>query len=472
MARINRSQTRVSPLFDVVVIGGGSAGMAAVDGAKAGGAKSICVIEAEARLGGECAYWACIPTKAMLKAAKLYHTAKYGLGKYGIRASRVHYDFPSLIQRRDAVIQTITTNGKRLSDRMKHLGVTVKHGPAHFWNDKTLDVKGERIRGKAFVIATGSIEREPLVDGWYEIESWSSRDVVAMKSLPSSVAILGGGPIGCEFATLFGLLGVKTTLLEYGEHILPREDAEIASLAEAQLRHLGVGVFTNTKPLGVKRSGGKSQVTFQVGRKPRQTIMVDRVIAAVGRKPNFTHLALERAKLKVDSTGKLDLKVNLQTTQPHIFVAGDANSRYQFTHIANHEGYIAGWNAAQVRSQGQHLRVEENVVPRITFVDPEVASVGMTAAAASKAKKKVKVYQMPFNVLGRAAIEGHRDGLIKIVVDAKRDRVLGAHVMGERAGEIVHELALAMYGDIPFTTVRSMLHAYPSWSEIIPAADS
>jgi pyruvate/2-oxoglutarate dehydrogenase complex dihydrolipoamide dehydrogenase (E3) component len=334
-----------------------------------------------------------------------------------------------------------------------------------------LDVKGQRVRAKAFVIATGSREREPVIDGYDRSLVWFSRDVVSMKTLPKSVLIIGAGPVGSEFATLFGTLGVKTTVLEQGEQILPREDAEIATLAETSLRHLGVHVLTKARPLGLKAEGRRTRVTFQVGRKPRQSLVVDRVIVAVGRQANIDHLALDKAGVKVDDRGRLVLTPNLKTLSGHIFAAGDATSGMQFTHTANHEGYIAGWNAAQVRLEGQLYEREESVVPHVTFLDPEVASVGLTMAAATKAKKKFKVIRCPFSVLGRAAIDGNRDGLLKVLVDTKTGLILGAHVVGERAGEIMHELALAMYANVPFATVQGMMHAYPSWSEVIPAAE-
>lgn len=462
---------KASSVFDVVVIGGGSAGIAALEGARAAGIKSLCLIESDSVLGGECTRWACVPTKAMLKAAKLYHLAKYHVGRYGIHTGRVTYNFSSILHRRDAVVSTLTGHGKRLLDYAKQLKVTVKHGEAKFLDDGLVELRGERIRAKAFVIATGSREREPVIAGLEETPVWYSRDVVAMKSLPSSVAIVGAGPVGSEFATLFGLLGVQTTLLEVGEQILPREDAELAALAEASLRHQGVHVLTKTKTLGLKTHGRRTQITFQVGRKPRQTLLVDHVIVATGRRANVDHLALEQAKVKLDDRGRLVLSPALQTSAAHIFAAGDVTARYQFTHTAHHEGYIAGWNAAQVKLGGPQLEREERVVPRITFVDPEVSSVGLTLFEASKAKLKFKVYRCPLSILGRAAIDGNRDGLLKVIVETKTGQILGAHVTGERAGEIMHELALAMYAKIPFATVQSMLHAYPSWSEAIPAAE-
>lgn len=461
---------KISATYDVVIIGAGSAGIAAVDGAKAAGAKSICLIESEQRLGGECAYWACVPTKSMLKAAKMYHLTKYATGRYGVQAAKVTYDFTAIMKRRDAVVKVLTGNGKRLAEYVRTLKVTVKTGPAHFIAHNILDVKGERVRGKAFVIATGSKDKFPVLDGLEGVPFWKSRDVVSMKSLPVSVAILGGGPVGTEFATLFGLLGVKTTLLEYGEHILPREDGEIAALAETHLREQGVQIYTKTKALGVKKTGHKMQLTFQVGKQPRKTISIEKLIVAVGRQPNIDTMSLDRAGVKLNEKGRLEVSARLETNQAHIFAAGDVTSALLFTHTASHEGYIAGWNAAKIKTEGKKYVREERVVPRITFVDPEIASVGITVAEAAKLKKKVKIYRSPFSVLGRAAIDGNRDGLLKVITDAKSGQVLGAHVIGERAGEIMHELALAMYAGIPFVTVQSMLHAYPGWSECIPAA--
>lgn len=471
MPKKMKSSPKSSSTYDVIVIGAGSAGIAALEGAKAAGAKKIGLVEASTVLGGECPWWACVPTKAMLKASKLYHLVKYNLGKYGVKAEKVSFDFGTIVKRRQAVIKSLTGSGQSLSIFAKKLGVTVKHGEAKFLNVDTVDVRGERIRSRAFVIATGSRERDPVIDGFEQAPVWHSRDVVSMKTLPSSAVIVGGGPVGSEFATFFGQLGVKTTLLEFGDHILPREDAEIAVLAEAHLRKLGVNVLTKSRPLGLKQSSRQTQITFQVGRKPRQSLMVDHVIIATGRRANLDSLELANAGVKIDDRGRLILSSSLQTNAEHIFAAGDVTSSYQFTHTASYEGYIAGWNAARVQVDETRMQRDTRVVPRITFVDPEVASVGMTMLEATKLKKKIKIYRCPLSILGRAAIDGNRDGLLKVIVDVKNDQILGAHLIGERAGEVIHELALAMYANVPFAVVRGMIHAYPSWSEAIPAAE-
>jgi pyruvate/2-oxoglutarate dehydrogenase complex dihydrolipoamide dehydrogenase (E3) component len=461
---------RVTHMFDVVVIGSGAAGIAAVEGARAAGIESVCLIEAETELGGECVRWACVPTKVMLKSAQLYHQAKFDLARYGVQTRDVSFDFKAIARRRQAVIETLTGQGKRLATLLKRWQVTVKHGQAKFVDAHTLEVAGQRVRGRAFVIATGSRERVPDIDGLDTVPVWYSRDLAQLQAVPKSLAIIGGGPIGAEAATLFGLLGVKTILLEVGEHILPREDREIAVLAESHLRHLGVHVITKTKTLGVRRQGRNLKLTYQTGRRPRQSVSVERVLVAVGRQPNVAHLDLDQAGLKLSPTETLPITATLHTKKNHILAAGDAASHLQFTALARQHGYVAGWNAAQVTRKGKVSSADTGVLPRITFVEPEIASVGLTVQEATRAGKTFRVLRMPFAALGRAAVDGQRDGVCKILIETKSEKILGAHILGERAGEIIHELALAIQVGVPFTTVQAMLHAYPSWSEIIPAA--
>ena len=469
MARKQKVPVNAVENFDVIVIGGGSAGISALEGAHAAGARKLCLIERTDRLGGECPYSACVPTKALLKAARLYHLCKYEVGRYGIHAPRVSFDFAAMAHRKDAVVSALTGDGKRLTEYVKKLKVTVKRGEAKFLTTKTLEVNGERVKGEGIVIATGATERVPLMDGIEDVPVFFARDIVRLKHLPRSIVIVGGGPIGSEFSTLFGYLGVKTTLLQHGPHILAREDADLSALAEASLRRKGVAVLTQAETLGVRRHGRKVEVTYQIGRKPRQHVVAEACMIAAGRIPNIDTLALAKAKITKDERGWMKLNDTLQTSTPHIFAAGDVTGRLQFTGTAHHEGFIAGWNAVH-HENARVMKYDERVVPRVTFIDPELAAVGLTPAQATKLKKKFRVREFPVGALGRAAIDGTREGLLKIVVEDKTDQVLGAHLLCERAGEIIHELALAMEARVPFTTVASMIHAYPTWSESIPAA--
>lgn len=471
MAGARRTAKPIIETYDVVVIGGGSAGMAAAESARAGGAKKVCLVE-HGMLGGECPTWACVPTKTLLRSAKLYFEAQHLLPRFGIRTGKVTYDFKAIIKRKDAVIKAITGNGERLGEHARRRGITVRHGNASFANAKTLDVGALRIRASAFVIATGSKETVLDIPGIEEIRPWYSRELVSMTSLPASVVILGGGPIGCEFATFFGLLGVPTTVVEAGPHLLGREDSEISSLVEVALKQQGVRVLTKTTALTVKKRGRGMALTVQTGRRARQTLNADALAIAIGRRANVDGLHLEQAGVKLNEKGNIVSDDDCATSVPHIFVAGDARGGPQFTHVAHYEGAIAGWNAALGVSKAKRKRIESDlqVLPRVTFVEPELASVGLTSLAVTKQKIAHRVYRFPLRGLGRAAVDGRREGLLKVVVDETSGKVLGAHIVGERAGEIIHELALAMRAEVPFSEVQSMLHAYPTWSEAIPAA--
>ena len=267
-----RATKPVIETYEVVVIGGGSAGLAAAESARSAGAKRVCIVE-HGMLGGECPTWACVPTKALLRSAKLYYHAKHSLPQFGIRTGNVSYDFSAILKRKNAVIQAITGGGERLPEHARQRGITVRHGNASFANNKTLDVGAVRIRAAAFVIATGSKERVLDIPGIDQIKPWYSRELVSLTRLPASIAIVGGGPIGCEFATFFSMLGIPTTLLEAGPQILPKEDSEIAALAEAALKQQGVRVMTKTALMGVSKYGHRVSLEYKTGRRPKQTMV-------------------------------------------------------------------------------------------------------------------------------------------------------------------------------------------------------
>ncbi len=451
--------------FDVVIIGGGGAGIAAAEGAKAAGAKKICLIE-PAELGGECPYRACVPTKSLLASAKMFRVLREHGAEFGVIARGVRFDLKKAMARKESVIEAITGDD-RMTKYLASLGVDVIKGKAVFEDAHTIRAASRVIKAKAIVIATGTVDAIPPIAGIDEVEVLGYADVVNLPRLPKSIAIIGGGPVGSEFATFFGSVGVKTTLFEPADHILSREEEELSLLAETSLRETGVTVLTKTKVLGLQNEKRGTRVTYQTGRRPRQYIWVEAVMLAAGKKPNLANLAIERAKVKADKTGRVVINSKLQTNAKHIFLAGDVSGRMMFTHTAHYEGYIAGWNAAG----GSALDTDLSVIPRVTFVDPELASVGLTQAEAVTAGFETIAYRTPMHVLARSAIDGKQTGLLKVVVDKKTDQILGAHLLGERAGEVIHELAIAMRHSLPFNEVRSGLRAYPTYSEAISALD-
>lgn len=470
MAR-GKLQTKkdVATFFDIVIIGSGSAGFSAAEVSASQGA-SVCVID-KGRLGGECPNWACIPTKSLLKSAKMYYTAKHKLSDYGVHATNVTFSYSRITARKDAVVDAITGNGKKMSRIAEELGITIVRGDAEFIDAHTIKVGSQNIKGKSILIATGADSFVPPIAGLAQVGFLFFKEAVSLKKQPSSIVIIGGGPVACEFATFFSYLGTKVTMLELGKTLLSREDGEISALAQKSLQAKGVQVNTNTKTLSVAKDGRRKRVTYQVGEQKRQTIIVDQVLVAAGKRANIETLNLKKAKIKTDDRGLLIVSDTLQTSVPHIFAAGDVAGRMQFTHAAHAQGYIAGVNMLKKSSRGM-LKVDERVMPRVTFVDPEIASVGITAEEAKNKKMSILVAKFPVGALGRAVTEGEREGLIKIVVDKNTRQILGGHIIGAHAGEVIHEIALAMYTRIKIDDVASMIHAFPTFSEAVVVAAS
>lgn len=452
--------------YDVIVIGAGAAGLTVAEVARSQGA-SVCIVEKE-KLGGECPNWACVPTKSLVRSAKMYNLAKFKLKDFGVHAYNVEFSFPAIIKRKDSVVSAVTGNGKRLEILMKEIGVPIFHGTAKFVDQNTLEVESQKITAKKIVIATGASSYIPPISGLKEAGYLTFKEVIELKHLPESIVIIGGGAVACEFATFFSLLGSKVTILQLGKQILPNEDEEIAQIVEVSLKRHGVNIYKNTKTLSVKNEGTKKRVAFQVGKKKRQSVLAGNILIATGKRANVEDLRLEKAKIKIDKFGYIKVSDSLQTSVPHIFSAGDVNGGMQFTHVAHHEGFVTGVNLGK-RSSKTMMKTDNRVVPRVTFVDPEVASVGITAETAVKKKLNFGVASFPVGALGRSVTDGNREGVIKILFDKKTRKVLGGHIVAERAGEMIHEVALAMYSNLKIDDLGDMIHAFPTYSEGIGA---
>lgn len=455
--------------FDIAVIGSGSAGFSAAEQANSLGAK-VCIVEEDA-WGGECPNYACIPTKALLRSAKLYHHTKHHASDYGVHTGRVTFNFAEIMQRKRAVVDLITGKGERLKKTAHDLGMTAVSGSARFMDEHTIQVGARKIKADKFVIATGATSFIPPVAGLAEADYMTYQDAVSLSERPGSILVIGGGPVGCEFSTFFGMLGTKVTLLQIAPYVLHREDPEISEIARNGLEHIGVDVRVNTKAVSVKKSGRKWRVTFRTGRSKVQSVTVERILVAAGVRANVGSLALEKAGVKLDEKGRLKVSETLQTNKKHIFAAGDVSGGLMFTHTAHEEGYIAGTNAMQKTARTM-LKRDQRVVPRATFVEPEVASVGTTEQEAKDAGKDVLIGRFPVGALGRAVTDGKRQGVVKLIVDKKSRRILGGHIAAERAGEMIHEVTLAMQKRLKVDEIAHMMHAFPTYSEAVLAAAS
>ncbi len=452
--------------YDLIIIGSGSAGLSAAETAREAGVKSIALVEAAKRLGGECPNWGCVPTKALLRSSEVISLA-HRAGEFGLRIPRVSFRLREIMERKIRIVDALTGEG-RIEGVLERLSIDLLRGKAKFISPDTLAVGKERVTAKHFIIATGSETVIPPIPGLKESGFLTSDDIVTLKKLPKSIIIIGGGPIGVESAQILSELGVLVTIVEFAPHILPREDDEIAGIVAAAFTKRGVKIFTTAQAVDVGTDEDGRRVTIELGsEKRRETLVANAVLVAVGKRPVIADLEPEKASIALDERGRPKLNEFMQSiSNASVYFAGDAAGQMLFTHVAHEQGTIAATNIAK----GNTVQSDLRVVPRGTFCTPEVGSVGVTEAEAMKLGKKVGIGTAPYAMLGKALVTGESDGLVKIIVDMESGHVLGGHVVGQAAAEIVHEIALAMFANIPYTTIAKMIHAYPTFAEGVGAA--
>lgn len=444
--------------YNVAVVGGGGAGSETAFRIGETKRLNVALIERD-KLGGECNNYGCVPTKAMLKAAKIVANAR-DAQRYGIAVRDVQVDFPKVMQRVREIIGHFSRFGAK---PFEDIGVGVYLGPsARFVDENTLELDdGRTIEASTFVIATGSKASVPSVEGLTESGFWTNEEAVGVNELPDSLAILGGGPIGVEFAQIFARLGTKVTVIEALERILGPEDAEASAVLAEALAEDGVTMLTRASLERVERIGPARRLILKDGR----TINADELLVAVGRTPSFGTLDAGKAGVVLNERKRPVVDDSLRASD-HVFVAGDATGELLFTHTASYEGQLV---AEQILS-GRPKTADYRVVPRVTYTDPEVASVGQTEQQARDEGSDVRVGFARFDDSERAYIEGERRGFVKIVADERTGAVLGGHIAGVGAGELIHEIVATMAGRVSATTVGNAIHAYPTWSESVRSA--
>lgn len=453
--------------YDLISIGSGSAGGSAAFVAKKANMRVAVVEEFKDRLGGHCPNYACVPTKAMLKAAHVYKMAKRAK-EFGIELDNLRFDFKKIAAYRQSIVDMLT--GPRIERNLHNAGIDLLWGRAEFKSEHELTV-GDPSNGSSktysfghAVIGTGSKEFIPPITGLAETGYWTSDIAVRATELPDSLVIIGGGPIGTEFAEIFSSFGKHVTIIQREPQILPREDGEIADYVAEDLKRRDVDIITSAEILFVHKIGSSKSVRVKIGDKETEAAG-DEILVATGRRANLSSLNLEAAGVILTEQGKLELNEYLQTSQAHIWAAGDVAGNWQFTHTAAYEGDLVGRNICHRHEE----KTNYDVVPRVTFCEPEVASVGLTEAQAKLKNLDYRIGRFKSGGLGRMLIEKDSRGLVKLIVDSKTFQILGGHIVGENAGQLIHEVALAMKAQIKVTDVGRMIHAYPTFSEAVAA---
>jgi len=453
--------------FDVIFIGGGPAGyVGAIRCAQLG--LSTAVIEREA-LGGTCVLWGCIPAKALLESAALANRVRHA-ADFGVTVGKVGYDYGVAMKRSRAVSQQ---NSKGVEFLFRKNKITHIRGTARLAGKNAIAVKNSEGKGenheakKAIVISTGSRVRG-LPQAGLELNKktvLSSDEVLVLEQAPGSMAIVGAGAVGCEFADVFNAFGTKITLIELLPRILPLEDADCSAELTKSFKKRGIEVLTGAKIGDVKIA--KESVSFSVtveGKK--QPMTVDRVLVATGRAPNVDDIGLKEAGVQLSDKGFVKINELLETTAKGIYAIGDVAGPPMLAHKGSREGVVL---AELLAGKSSHL-VNYGNVPNATYCHPEVASIGLTEEQCKEQKLDYKIGKFPFSANGRARTSGETDGFVKIIRDAKYGEILGAHIIGAHATELIHELAVSRENEYTVEEIDLAIHAHPTLSEAIAEA--
>ena len=443
--------------FDIGILGGGAAGLTVASGAAQLGAKSL-LVEKEKELGGDCLHFGCVPSKTLIRTAHVYHlmkTAKvFGLPEMTVPP----VDFKEVTARIRSVISTIQEHDSE--ERFCSLGARVEFGDPTFIDDHTIRLNGNTYSAKNWVIATGSSPGIPPVEGLDKTPFITNKEIFSLDHLPSSMIILGAGPIATEMAQAFSRLGSKVSVIQRSGQILSKEDKDLADEVMGVLSSEGVEFYLNATIIRALERGGKREVLIKDGNGKEISLKAEKILVALGRKPNIEGLGLEHIGVEVDKRGvKVDNR--LRTNIKHIYAAGDVTGAYQFTHAAGYEGGIVISNAIF------HLprKVDYTFLPWCTYTDPELASIGMNEKAATAAGIKYSLWTEAFKDNDRSLAEGEKIGKIKMILD-KDEKPLGVQILGPRAGELLNEWVAVLNGKVKLSSLASAVHPYPTLGEI------
>lgn len=442
--------------YHLVVIGGGPAGLVAAAGAAGLGAK-VALIERQ-RLGGDCLIHGCVPSKALLKSARVAASVR-DAKRFGVDVPEgTRVDFAAVMRRMSELRLSIAPNDS--AERFRGLGVDVFFGDGRFADADSVEVSGQRLHFRRAVIATGSRAVIPPVTGMAESGYLTNETVFSLTELPKRLTVLGAGPIGCELAQAFARFGSRVTLIASGPTILPKEDPAAASVVESSMQKDGVEILKSTRLERVERTGQEMQLWLQSNNGVRVT---DALLIAVGRTPNIESLALDRAGIEFDPRNGVVVDDHFRTSNRRVFAAGDVCSKFKFTHAADAMARIVLQNALfPGRGKGSSL-----VIPRCTYTDPEIATVGVTETEARDRNIAVDVLIEELSHNDRAVLDGEAEGFAKVLLQHGTDQIVGATIVASNAGEMLNELTLAMTAKLGLGTLSKTIHPYPTQAEII-----
>jgi dihydrolipoamide dehydrogenase len=451
----------VAERYDLVIIGGGNAGyVPAIRASQLG--MSVALVEKEPYLGGTCLNWGCIPTKALLHTANLLNEVRHGKD-FGVVAGGIELDYARASKRKDQVVDTLR---KGVQGLMRKNKVTVYRGVGSFVEPRKIKVQGEdgeqELEAGNVLIATGSaVNTLPGLefDGERII---SSDDVLTMEGYPESIIVLGSGAVGVEFASMYNDFGVDVTIVEILDRIVPLEDPEVSAELKKAFEKRGIRVLTGTKvdPESLKKTDSGVTISADTG-SGEETLDAEMLLVAVGRRTVTENLNLEATKVEVDDRGIIQVDEYYRTAEDGVYAAGDVVGGYWLAHAASHEGIVA---VEHMAGENPHP-IDQNLIPRVTFCRPEVASFGLSEEQAKEEGYEVKVGKFPFRAIGKALIEGDPNGFVKVVADAETNLLLGMHAIGPKVTDLIAEGVFAKLVEGTPEEIAMAVHAHPTLSE-------
>ncbi len=439
--------------FDLIVIGGGPGGYVAAIRAAQQGA-NVALVEAKL-MGGSCLNFGCIPTKTLLAGAAVVKKIRHA-EEFGVKVGQMEIDFSKMTDRKDGVVTGIRNS---LEGLIKADGITIVRGWGKLNGPNEVKVLGDKpaiLRAEKIILATGSEPKNVSAFPFDPPHVHSSTSILELRELPKSLAVIGGGVIGCESACLYAELGVRVTILEMLPTILSTEPPDNAKALTQSLKSQGIEILTGVMVEGIDKSG--NGVTVRV--KDREPIVADTALVAIGRTMNTSDLGLDKVGIGVDRMGYIAVNDKMQTSVPGIYAIGDITGKYLLAHVASHQGLVAADNAL-----GGSAEMHYNAVPSIVYTHPESGNVGLTLAQAQEAGYDASVGRFPFSVLGRNLAENETEGFAQVVIDKKTGAILGAQAVAHEAGSLIAQMTEAVANELTVECIAETIHAHPTSSE-------
>ncbi|MBN2321439.1 MAG: mercuric reductase [Acidobacteria bacterium] len=448
------------PIYNLVVIGAGTAGLISAVGCAALGGR-VALVERHL-MGGDCLNAGCVPSKALIRssraAAETASAVRFGLTPHQVAAS----DFPAVMERLRRLRARISRNDS--ARRYSELGVHVFFGEASFRDRQSITVDGIPLRFRKAVIATGASPVHPDINGLAGAGFRTNETIFNLTELPSRLAVIGGGPIGCELAQAFRRLGSEVTILQ-NTRLLPREDTEASTIIEDKFRREGIKVLLDVRLIRAEKDGEQKRIIAGT-RDGERTIVADEILVGTGRRPNIANLSLSNAGVDFDAVKGIRVNDFLRTTNPRIYAAGDVCMHWKFTHAADAAARIAVQNALFLGRK----RLSALNMPWCTYTDPEIAHVGLYEEDARTRNIETDTYKVTLDEVDRAVVDGETEGFVKILVKKGTDRIVGATIVAAHAGDLISEISVAMAGKIGLKTLADVMHPYPTQAEAIRRA--